>query len=113
MDFERKTAMFTRLSPVGFDRRCYVVAGGVADRLWLFLDGIGMRREIRGSGSRDKEAELFRRVCLTSQLKESRSAHSLTAASTPPRATTTARIMHAIDNFRTTSINSLGDLRSR
>ena len=71
-----------------------------------------MRREIRGFGSRDKEATLFRRVCLTSQLKESRSAHSLTAASTPPRATT-ARIMHAIDNFRTTSINSLGDLRFR
>jgi hypothetical protein len=112
MDFERKTAVFTRLSPVRFDRRCYVVAGGVAGRLWLFLDRNGMRREIRGSGSRDKEAELFRRVCLTSQLKESRSAHSLTAASTPPRATT-ARIMHAIDNFRTTSINSLGDLRSR
>lgn len=30
MDFEQKTAVFTRLSPVGFDRRSYAVAGGVA-----------------------------------------------------------------------------------
>jgi hypothetical protein len=112
MDFGRKSAVFTRLSRA--ETRGLV--GGVAVGVGGRLEDVPRILKLRGDGSAlsecVNEAEGFRSFCLTLQLKGTRSALSLTAASQRLPAQQQGSCTLSII-LEPRSVNSLGDLRLR